>query len=58
MNDKIKAAQFDELRERRLKKHGIVEVNSPHDCDDPTSPPPFRNQRCRCNTPTSGVTNE
>lgn len=26
-----------------------IPVNSPHDCDDPTSPPPFRDENCKCN---------
>lgn len=29
-------------------KPAKIPVNSPHDCDDPTSPPPFRDQKCRC----------
>lgn len=41
----------DEVSAQRFKRRGMIEVNSPHDCNDPTSPPPFRRQKCRCNTP-------
>jgi hypothetical protein len=45
----------NDVHAARLKRAGLVEVNSPHDCDDPTSPPPFQDQQCRCSTPDTEV---
>jgi hypothetical protein len=38
----------DKVRDFPPSRIVRIPVNSPHDCDDPTSPPPFKDQDCRC----------